>query len=88
MLCSKMKQCSQNALGLCSPFSHETSCVVRGVYPYLPMATNAPWSILGESIQRLHRIVYIMSKNCLRGGRKGEGRRDNGGVKSAMVVGG
>jgi len=24
--------------------------VVRGVYPYLPMATNAPRSILGESI--------------------------------------
>jgi len=21
--------------------------VARGVYPYLPMATNAPWSILG-----------------------------------------
>ena len=21
----------------------------RGVYPYLPMATNAPWSILGEN---------------------------------------
>jgi len=20
----------------------------RGVYPYLPMATNAPWSIMGE----------------------------------------
>jgi len=22
--------------------------ITRGVYPYLPMATNAPWSILGE----------------------------------------
>jgi len=23
---------------------------VRGIYPYLPMATNAPWSILGGSL--------------------------------------
>ena len=23
------------------------SPLARGVYPYLPMATNAPWSILG-----------------------------------------
>ena len=27
----------------------ESCRVARGVYPYLPMATNAPWSILGEN---------------------------------------
>ena len=44
-----------------------------GVYPYLPMATNAPWSILGGGMNRkllkhvfaLYNLPIIFSKNFL-----------------------
>jgi len=32
----------------CPLSNNPTPVLGRGVYPYLPMATNAPWSILGE----------------------------------------
>jgi len=44
----------------------------RGVYPYLPTATNAPWSVLGGMNKKLRKHVFalyslpiIFSKNFL-----------------------
>jgi len=44
----------------------EDSVTVRGVYPYLPMATNAPWSILGGMNKNLFTLYSLLfSKNFL-----------------------
>ena len=44
------------------PPSDWSADLSRGVYPYLPMATNAPWSILGEWTKSL--ILNFNIQNC------------------------
>ena len=38
----------------------QCAVAIRGVYPYLPMATNAPWSILGGMNKKLLKHVFAL----------------------------
>ena len=40
--------------------SQKSTVTFRGVYPYLPMATTAPWSILGGMNKKLLKRVFAL----------------------------